>query len=290
VPFQSSVVEGFATYACAVAAVIAFTLWRGRLRRSLAAFVAGACTLGCFVTLERGVWIAAVLGAVTAALVSRAGRRWLAPTLLVIAIAIGAALALAPGLSQKTSTRVNNQNSVWARQNQTSAGLRMLAAKPLFGFGWARYKTDSLQYFRQAGDYPQNGYVLSEAVGSSESPLPLHDTYLAFAVELGLVGALLWLGSLLWGVGGAILQPGPSQLRPWKRGLLAIFVFYLVVGFVDPHEQAFSLLLLWTWAGVAYGSRPLALAAARASGPPSGRAALVASSANGSLVLEQAHR
>jgi O-antigen ligase len=256
-PFQSSVVEGFATYACAVAAVMAFAQWRGQRRRYFAAFVVAVCTLGCFVTLERGVWIAAVAGAILAALVTRAGRRWLMPAVLTCAVTIGGALMISPDLSQKTSARVGNKTSVWSRQNQTSAGLRMVAAKPLFGFGWARYTTDSLQYFRQSKDYPQIGYALNESAGSTAPPLPLHDTYLAFAAELGLVGALLWLASLLWGVGGGILTPGPSVLHAWKLGLLAITVFYLVVGFVDPHEQAFSLLLLWSWAGVAAGGRSL---------------------------------
>jgi O-antigen ligase len=263
-PFQSSVVEGFANYACAVAAAIAFTQWRTQRRRYLAALVAGVCIFGCFVTLERGVWIAAVAGTVVAALATRTGRRWLAPAALACALGIGTALAVSPGLSHKTSTRVGDQTSVWARQNQTSAGLRMVDAKPLFGFGWDRYKPDSLEYFRQAGEYPQDGYMLSEGVGSFEAPLPLHDTYLSFAVELGVVGALLWLASLLCGVGGAIVGRGSAQLRPWKLGLLAIAVFYLVVAFVDPHEQAFSLLVLWIWAGLALGGEPLAAQVRRA--------------------------
>jgi O-antigen ligase len=262
-PFQTSVVEGFATYACAVAAAIACLRWRGQRKRYLAAAVVCVCVCGCFLTLERGVWIAAVAGTVAAALTTRAGRRRLAPAALVGAVAIAGALAISPSLSHKTSSRVNATSSVWARQNQTAAGLRMVDARPLFGFGWERYKRDSLDYFRQARSYPMSGYMLSEGVGSFEAPLPLHDTYLAYAVELGLVGAVLWLATLLWGVGGALLASGPPELRPWKIGLLAIGVFYLVVAFVDPHEQAFSLLLLWIWAGVALGSQPLPAKARR---------------------------
>ncbi len=255
-PFQSSVVEGFATYACAVAAAIALTHWRRRGARVLAGIVAVVCVFGCFVTLERGVWIAAILATAAAALATRRGRRLLVPAAVACALAIGGALLLSPALSHKTSNRVNNENSVWARQNQTSAGLRMVAARPLVGFGWERYKRDSLAYFRQSAGYPQNGYVLSEAVGTAVPPLPLHNTYLAFAVELGLVGALLWLAVLLCGVGGAILSPASGDLPMWKLSLLALAVFYLVVAFVDPHEQAFSLLLLWSWAGVALGAMP----------------------------------
>ena len=186
------------------------------------------------------------------------------PAALICALVVAAALAISPELSRKSSARVNDKTSVWSRQNQTSAGLRMLASKPLFGFGWARYTTDSREYFRQPKDYPQIGYALDEGAGTSDPPLPLHDTFLAYAVELGLVGALLWLASLLWGAGGAIFERRASGLRPWKIGLLALMVFYLAVAAVDPHEQAFSVLLLWIWAGVAVGSPPLAAQARRA--------------------------
>jgi len=164
-PFQSSVVEGFATYACAVAAVMAFVQWRGQRRRYLAAITATVCLFGCFVTLERGIWIAAVVATSVAALATRAGRRWLTPAVLMCAIVIGTALMVSPALSRKTSTRVNDQTSVWSRQNQISSGLRMLAAKPLFGFGWARYTTDSREYFRQPGTIRKSGMRSTKASG-----------------------------------------------------------------------------------------------------------------------------
>jgi putative inorganic carbon (HCO3(-)) transporter len=263
-PFQSSVAEGFATFACAVAALMAFIQWHGQRRRYLAAAVVGVCIFGCFLTLERGVWIGAVAATIITALLTRSGRRWLVPGLLACAVVVGVPLAVSSGLTHKTSNRATDQLSVWARQNQTSAGLRMLAAKPLLGFGWGRYTTDSLEYFRQASDYPLSGYVLGEEVGSANPPLPLHDTYLAFAVELGLIGALLWLASLLWGVGGAVFSRGAPALKPWKLGLMAILVFYLVVSFLDPHEQAFPVLLLWSWGGVAFGCPPLTVQAQQA--------------------------
>lgn len=251
-PFQSSVSEGFATFACAVAAAIAYSQWRGQRRRYFAGLIAIVCALGCFLTLERGVWIAAVAAIAIAALMTRMGRSWLVPGALACALAIGLALLLSPALSQKASSRASNQMTVWARKNQTAAGLRMVAAKPLFGFGWDRYTSDSLEYFRQAEDYPMNGYTLN-GTAIAERPLPLHDMYLAYAVELGLVGALLWLMTLIWGAGGAIFSAGAPELRPWKLGLLAIAVFFVVVGIFNPYEAPFPVLLLWGWAGVALG-------------------------------------
>jgi O-antigen ligase len=146
------------------------------------------------------------------------------------------------------------------------------------GFGWDRYTTYSLEYFRQPKDIPMNGYTLGERIGALNPPLPLHDTYLAFAVELGILGALLWLAALLWGIGGAVFARGGPPLRPWKLGLLAVAVFYLVVAVVDPHEQAFPVFLLWAWGGVAFGSASLReqMLVAAARGAPAGTAAMAA--------------
>ncbi len=99
----------------------------------------GPAPSGAFVTLERGVWIAALAASLVTALVTRAGRRWIVPGLLVCALVIGGALAISPGARPQNLGPGQPQISVWDRQNQTYAGLRMLAAKPLFGFGWERY-------------------------------------------------------------------------------------------------------------------------------------------------------
>ncbi len=265
-PFQSSVTEGFATFACAVAAVIALRLWRTQRARHFAAASACACFCGCFLTLERSVWIAAVLGALLAALASASGRRWLLPGALACTVAIGGALVVIPSLASKTSARASNQRSVWDRKNQTAAGLRMVAAKPLFGFGWGRYTRDGLDYFRQAADYPLSGFAPNVS-GLSLRPLPLHDTYLSYAVELGLVGLLLWLATLVWGVGGAIFARGSPALRTWKLGLIAVAVFFVVVAAFNPYQQDFPVLLLWIWAGVAVGGPSLAMQERRVRAP-----------------------
>ncbi|MGO9763496.1 MAG: O-antigen ligase family protein [Solirubrobacteraceae bacterium] len=257
-PFQSSVSEGSATFACAVAAVIAYTQWRGRRARYLAAAVVVVSIFACFLTLERGVWVAAVTATVMTALVTRTGRRLLVPGALTCALVVGCALLLSPSLATKTSNRVNREVSVWDRQNQTFAALRMIKAKPLLGFGWNRYTSDSIEYFRQASDYPMVGFTTPEQLE------PLHDTYLSYLVELGLIGTALWLTSLVWGVGGAIFSRQVPALRPWKLGLMAIALFFLVVGFFDPYQAPFPVLLLWVWAGVAQGSAPVAVRARRA--------------------------
>jgi putative inorganic carbon (hco3(-)) transporter len=259
-PFQSSVAEGFATFSCAVAAAIAYVRWGGQRKRFLAALVIGVCAFACFLTLERGVWLGVVCATLIAALFTRMGRRWLLPGALACAIALGGALVVSSTLAQKTTSRVEDRRSIWDRRNQTAAGLRMFKQRPLFGFGWDRYTKDDLDYFRQADGYPMVGYSLS-TYRSLGKLLPLHETYLAYAVELGLVGLLLWLASLFWGLGTAVFGRGEAALRPWKLGLLAVSICFLAIGLVNPDPAPFSVLLLWTWAGVSAG-RPQRPAAA----------------------------
>lgn len=261
-PFQASTAEGFATFACAVAAVIACTQWRGARARYTAGAVAAVCVFGCFLTLERGVWLGAAAAIVITALVTQNGRRWLLPGALAFALALGGGLIISTSLANKAVNRTQDQRTVWDRQNQIAAGVRMVAAKPLIGFGWGSYTRDDLDYFRQAAAYPMIGYSLNTYTSIGKL-LPLHETYLAYAVELGLVGVLLWVAIVLWGIGGAIVGRGLSDLRPWKLGLLALTVCFLMIALVNPYQAPFPVLLLWVWAGVALGQAPLAPRVAR---------------------------
>lgn len=288
-PFSAVVTEGFACYACAIASIIAFFQWRGRWRW-VALAVALVSFLGSFMSLERGVWIGAVAGGLAVALVAREVRRWLIPGAAICAAVIGGAVTLFPTLGAATTSRVNSLYSVWDRQNQTSAALRMIQAKPLTGFGWSNYVNTAIPYFRQSPNYPLVGYPSSlnpQALGGSTATrnpatgqtvsvgltslsLGLHDTYLEYAVELGLVGASFWLVSVLWGLGGAIFGRGAPELRPWRLGLLALTVCYLVIAAVDPLGQNFTQLLLWTWAGVVVTGTQVGGRAGRQVGSPRG--------------------
>lgn len=275
-PFRQVVTEGFACYACGVAAIIAFSRWRGAWRW-VAAAVAFFALFGSFLSMERGVWIGTAAGAVAVALVTPTVRRWLIPAAAVGAVVLVGALTLIPALGTATSTRFSDNYPVWDRQNQTAAALRMIQTKPLFGFGWESWSRSSTPYFRLAPGRPLTGYpstigldVAQPAIGPvTQSDITvtangqlsgvIHDSYLSYAVELGLIGAGLWLASVLCGLGGTILAPSPPDLRPWRLGLLALTVCFFVLCAFDPLDQNFTELLLWTWAGVA---------AARGTTPP----------------------
>jgi O-antigen ligase len=204
----------------------------------------------------------------------------LLPAIPLGVIAVLAVLTLVPSLHSTATTRLSSIYPVWDRQNQTVAGLNMLQAKPLFGFGWDNWAHTAAPYFRLAPNRLLTGYPSSlqqaqlggSSVAGSTSSSPsvgqvqgaLHDSYLLYAVELGLVGACLWLASVLWGlIGTAFSRARDPDLRPWRLGLVAIGVCFLVLCAVDPLSQNFTQLILWTWAGVAAGAAGWRLPAAR---------------------------
>lgn len=276
-PFNSVVTEGFACYTCAIAATIATFQWRGP-RRWFAGSVVCLTVFGSFLSLERAVWIGTMAGSLAVLLMAREARRFLVPVVVAVGIGVLTMVTVFPSIGTAANNRYNNQEPVWDRKNQTAAALRMIEAKPLFGFGWNNYSATSTDYFRQARGYPLTGYPSPYARDTS-SPAShkryvntgvvsgaLHDTYLSNAVELGLVGASLWLTAVLWGLGGAIFTNGDPKLRPWRLGLLGMVVCFLVIAAFDPLNQNFTELIVWTWAGVAVaGASPRSTAKGQSS-------------------------
>lgn len=242
-PFVDAVANGLALYTCAVACAIAVTTWRSPVSRGTAGIVGVLCVVGAFLSLERSVWIGVVLGTIVAMLATRGLRRYLAPVAVGVALAVAAALVLIPGLSSRAHARATNSSTVWDRKNLARAATNMIEAKPLFGFGWSRFASESSDYFQQAFDYPLTA-----------TDAGLHNTPLTYAVDLGLVGATLWLVGVLFGIGTALTTRGPPELRPWHVGLLAIGVASLVVSNSVP-PTAWLNRSIWLFAGIVYSAR-----------------------------------
>ena len=239
-PFAEAAANGMILYACVIFAVIAALTWRdGRLKK-LALAVAALCLLGTLLTVTRAIWIGTIAGSIVALFAARETRRFLPAVLIAGAAMVLVSFAAIPGLAEQAEERRENDRPVWARQNSNAAALRMLEEKPTFGFGWGTFREKNLEYYRQADDYP---LVIIRDV---------HNLFLGNAVELGLLGAGLWLFALVWAVGGAITRRGPPELRPWKIGLLGMTCIYIVVGSTTPLSFTMPTLLLWTWAGMCW--------------------------------------
>jgi hypothetical protein len=184
-------------------------------------------------------------------------RRYLPIVLIAGVTAFGGALLVSHSLRDALSHRIQQQNSVWDRLNTDKAAERMFLERPLVGFGWGSFQTKSLAYFQLSGSYPFTG------VGT-----PDHNVFLSNLAELGLIGTGLWAFALAFGVGGAIVRRGPPELVPWRVGLFAIAVMWLVIANFTPLLDSFPNQLLWLWAGVAWGYGAQATAPGRAGPTP----------------------
>ena len=257
-PFADAVANGFGLFSCALACFVAMRLWRSSFWRGIAAVVAVLCLVGTLLTLERSVWISTVAGSLALLLAAGRARRALLPVAGLGAVAIVAALLLIPGLSDKATERSDNRHTVWDRKNLAHTATNIIGDRPLLGVGWARYVETSEPYLQQSPDYP--------LTATNE---PQHSVVLTYAVELGLIGAGLWVLCLLLGVGGALMSRGPPDLEPWRIALFALFVFFAIEeSFVPP--TVFQNLCLWLWAGVVWTARYPVAATASAGAPAPG--------------------
>lgn len=242
-PFADAVANGFALYVCAVAGLTAVRVWRRPRARALAASVGLLCFLGAYLSLQRSVWVGATLGTIVMMLVTPYLRKLLLPMIAIGVIGLFAALVVIPGLRTSATKRANQVGTLYDRQNLTVAGINMLQAKPVTGFGWLKFQSDSQLYFRQSQNYPLTA-----------TKLGIHNFILGYAVDLGIPGLLLWVLALITGVGGALLTRGPPDQQAWRSGMIAIAIIFLVVANSVP-PTLFPNEALWLWAGVVFSGR-----------------------------------
>jgi O-antigen ligase len=235
-PFLEPITNGVAMIDCGVAAALAAAVWKRRSARLLALAVVVLSLMGALFTLERTIWLAAPVTAVVGMLCVPRLRRFAIPAVAVSAALVAVALVSIPGLAGKVENRLNDSFTITDRTNLQDAGLRMLAARPLFGWGWNKFSTEDGPYLIQ----PANG--LLTAHGDF-----IHNTYLSNAVELGSIGALIWLVALLSALASPLLRRGPPA---WQASHVAIAACFLLVAAIYPVPLAFPASFLMIWAGV----------------------------------------
>ncbi|HUB98752.1 MAG TPA: O-antigen ligase family protein [Solirubrobacterales bacterium] len=240
-PFEAAAVNGVALYCCAVASVIAYVTIPRRGVRALALAIAALCLFDLIFTQERSVWVGAVAATLAACLAAPQLRRRLPVIVLAVAFGVLGAFAFVPGLQQQTVERIGDHETEWDRLNLNKAAENMIRDRPLFGFGLGTFQQRSAPYFELNPEFP-----LTATRGE------LHNIVLSYAVELGLVGVFIWLLGLALAVGGAIVTRGPPELYPWRIGLIAVTVIWLIVANLVPMVQPFPNYLLWLWAGVVW--------------------------------------
>jgi putative inorganic carbon (hco3(-)) transporter len=146
-----------------------------------------------------------------------------------------------PGLHAKLSARAVSQKPVWDRLNSDAAALRMFESRPLLGYGWGTFPRYGPHFYHVAKNYPLS------SVGE------VHNVVLSNAAELGVVGLGLWLLGLAAAMIAPFRRRGPPSLEPWKLGLVAVTVAWLVQANFAPLAYAFDNYLPWLFAGIALG-------------------------------------
>lgn len=240
-PFLEAAGNGLALYICAIGALAGLRTWRSKGARLTSAAVGLLCVSGVIFTLTREAWLGAALASVVILAATPELRKYLLPSAAIALIVVLGVIVFVPSFESKASTRVEDQSSLWDRLNSDGAGLRMLEAKPVFGFGWSTYTTAVGPYYRLAPTYP-----LTAISG-------IHNEFLANLVSLGVVGTGIWLAGMVLGIGLPISRRGPpGPQRLWWSTLLAVFTCWFVVANFTPQDYAFANGALWLIAGVAY--------------------------------------
>jgi putative inorganic carbon (HCO3(-)) transporter len=239
-PFVEPATNGMALFTCGAACVVSVVSWRSATARLCAGAVLLLCALGIIFTLTRQVWIGAIVAIAAVIVATRVLRRYALVTAAAGALLVGGALATVPGLSERAAARKSQQTTVWDRYNLNTAALNAIAANPLFGVGWQAFSERKVDYLELNPNFP---------LTAGQPSVPVHNAFLTYGSELGLVGLTLWTAALLAGVGGTLFRRGPPELQPWRLMLLGVAVFYLVIATFE-FPQSFSNLTLWMIAGV----------------------------------------
>ncbi len=245
-PFVEPAQNALGMFTCAGACVIALGRWRAASARVFAAVVALLCLAGVLFTLTRAAWLGGGVSVVVMLFVVPRLRRSAIPALAASVLIIAVALVAIPGFSQKASDRRSNEGTVYDRYALNQAAVNMINARPLLGFGWGTYFDHNRDYLQQGADYP---------LPKNIENVPVHNLYLGYGAELGLVGTGLWLWAMVLAIGGALLRRGDPDSQPWRYLLLAVTIFYLSISNFEP-TTTFSTLLLLFLAGVVNGGSP----------------------------------
>lgn len=236
----------------------AFTVNRGvgSTARALAAVTVLLCLAGILLSLSRGGLVA--LAVALAAAVVFSGR-WRGPA-LALALVVGAcgAFYFTSFASVPARERVFEVGGGTGRVDLWTVAWRMFEDQPLLGAGAGNFPVSSIHYLLRPGAIERDDFIISSA------PLVTHNTYLQVLAETGLVGFVLFLGLVGFGLVTAVLaartfaRQGDERMEIMCRGLVIGLVGYLTaLVFIS---EMYSKLL---WLLLAMGPPLYAVARAR---------------------------
>jgi len=200
---------------------------------------------GIFLSFSRGSWLAGLLvGLALLALYPKTMLRLYAGIFLFVII-LSASTGLLTRYSSWASIRLEDKGTADARFSELHASLRMIQARPFFGWGYENFDRYDYQ-FLSAKDQAFLGYEEDTS----------HHTYLTIMAELGLVGLFLSVYPYFWWLSLTLKirhrMPGEGF---WSWHLLillwlAILFCIVVSNFIDMRFFPFGLTLPWLSLGL----------------------------------------
>ena len=167
-----------------------------------------ACLVATYVTYTRGAWLAvgtALLCLMIQALRAQPDKR---KALLILLAVVAAAAVVGAMPNHRASQRLGDSDNIYFRLYVWEAGLRMAAARPVFGYGFAQFSQQAPSYLEDASSLP---------TATREEGTVAHNVFMNLLAEEGLVGLTLYLGFViilirsarrsavqLWGARGAV--------------------------------------------------------------------------------------
>ena len=196
---------------------------------------------GCFLTLTRSVWIAAILSLLFFLAANPSVRRWLMPSIAGLGVAVYTALVLSSALLTAVVERVGTSRSIDDRAITNAAAADMSLTYPLTGVGWGHFL-----------DVVDDWVLQPDADALTNTHIIAHNILLSRAAELGLAGACLLAAAVLLGpVRQAVLLR--KRAPEWTAAVGGAFVGWFVIAMLTPMGYAYANYMLWLMAGVIAG-------------------------------------
>lgn len=225
----------------ALAAAFAAGWRRSPLVRVLAGIVIAFCAAGIVLSFSRGGFIALAV-ALLAALAL--GGRWRAPMLgltVVVLVMFAGYFALFADDAQRA--RITTPDGGAGRVDIWAVGWRMVKANPIGGVGAGNFTVSSVRYLLEPGAIQSDQYIVDD-------PQVAHNMYLQLWSEEGIVGLLLFLGILGFGVWSALKAArafqakGDERLELLSRSVGVALIALLAADFFGSFQFSKQLWLL----------------------------------------------
>lgn len=246
-PFAESVANGLTMIACGYAAHAMTRLHPAHHWRLFSWLVVVLCSLGALLTLTRSVWLGLLLGMLILFARERRLRARIIAVFSVGILLVVFFLSQPSALSERVTERATSSRPVYDRRNTNAAAIRAIVEHPLTGVGWARFLHESDRYVRQHDEYPL-----------TNTQIEVHNVVLARGAELGVLGGLLWVLTVLLGpVRACLIKPATAALRPWRDVLVGSFAAWFVAVLTSPVPYPLPNNLVWLFAGIVLGGHLL---------------------------------